>query len=227
MAEAVSADKVDVFLYEAASDTLVAMGTSATEMGRHQHQLGLNRQPLANDGPSARVFLTGESYLTGQADRDPDQLRGIVEGLGVRSQMDVPLDVNGERRGVLSAASRHPDFFAERDLRFLRAVAGWIAVIAHRAELFEQVAAEAERRGRRQVVEELARLTPREREVAILIAEGLTNAEIAQRLTLVEGTVANHVEHVLRKLRLRSRTQVAVWAVEHGLYRLSDEGSQE
>lgn len=145
----------------------------------------------------------------------------------MRSQVDVPLDVNGERRGVLSVASAARDAFTERDLRFLRAVAGWIAVVTHRAELFEQVATEAERRGRRQVVEELARLTPREREVAVLVAEGLTNAEIAQRLTLVEGTVANHVEHALRKLRLRSRTQVAVWAVEHGLYRLPDEGSEE
>ena len=62
-------------------------------------------------------------------------------------------------------------------------------------------------------------LSPRQREVVALIAEGLSNAEIARRLTVVEGTVANHVEHILRKLTLRSRTQVAVWAVEHGLYR--------
>jgi len=220
VAAALAADKVDVFLYEAASDSLVAMGTSATELGQRQHELGLNRLPVANGGPTVRVFLTGEPYQSSRTDRDPDQLRGVVDGLGVRSQMDVPLDVDGRRRGVLSAESRQPDFFTQRDLRFLAAVAGWIGVVTHRAELSEQVAAEAERRGRRQVVDELARLTPREREVVVLIAEGLTNAEIALRLTVVEGTVANHVEHILRKLKLRSRTQVAVWAVEHGLYRL-------
>src|SRR5215218_4427578 len=68
--EVLRADKVDVFLYEAASDTLVAMGTSRTPMGCRQHELGLNRQPLSNGGPAARVFRTGEPYLTGRADQD-------------------------------------------------------------------------------------------------------------------------------------------------------------
>lgn len=62
-------------------------------------------------------------------------------------------------------------------------------------------------------------ITQREEEVAVLIAAGLTNAEIGRRLVVTPGTVANHVEHIRRKLRLRSRTQVAVWAVERGLYR--------
>jgi DNA-binding NarL/FixJ family response regulator len=62
-----------------------------------------------------------------------------------------------------------------------------------------------------------AMLTPRQREVAALIAEGLKNAEIAERLVITPGTAANYVEQILRRLRLRSRSQVAVWAVEHGL----------
>ena len=60
-------------------------------------------------------------------------------------------------------------------------------------------------------------LTPREREVAALIAEGLSNAEIAQRLGLSPGTVGNHLGHILRALGARNRVQVAVWAVEQGL----------
>jgi DNA-binding NarL/FixJ family response regulator len=97
-------------------------------------------------------------------------------------------------------------------------------LLAHRAELFEQVTSDAVQRGRRLAAEELARLTAREREIAVLIADGLTNAEIAERLVLVPGTVANHVEHILRKLDLKGRTQIAVWAVEHGLYRLELDG---
>jgi DNA-binding NarL/FixJ family response regulator len=54
-------------------------------------------------------------------------------------------------------------------------------------------------------------LTPREREVAALVARGLTNEEIASALVLEHGTVANHVRHVLLKLALRSRTQLGVW----------------
>ena len=89
--------------------------------------------------------------------------------------------------------------------------------MAHRAELFEERTREAVRRGRREAAEELARLTPRQREIAPLLAEGLSN-EIAERLSLVPGTVANHVEAILDRLRLNNRTQIAVWAVEPGLY---------
>ena len=62
-------------------------------------------------------------------------------------------------------------------------------------------------------------LTPREREVTALVAEGLSNAEIAERLVLSPGTVSNHLGHIMRALRLRNRVQVAVWAVEQGLRR--------
>ena len=56
-------------------------------------------------------------------------------------------------------------------------------------------------------------LTRREREVTALVSRGLTNREIARQLTVTEGTVGTHVEHILAKLGLRSRTQVATWAV--------------
>jgi DNA-binding NarL/FixJ family response regulator len=53
-------------------------------------------------------------------------------------------------------------------------------------------------------------LTRREREVASLVAEGLTNREIAARLVLSVRTVAAHIDRVLGKLGLHSRTQLAV-----------------
>jgi DNA-binding CsgD family transcriptional regulator len=143
----------------------------------------------------------------------------MIEGLGARSEINVPFDVQGERRGVLSAISVQPEFFTEADLPFLQAVAHWVGMVTHRAELFERATREATRRGRRDAAEELARLTRRQQEVAICIAEGLSNAGIAERLILTEGTVANHIEHMLRRLGLSSRTQIAVWAVERGLYR--------
>ncbi len=60
-------------------------------------------------------------------------------------------------------------------------------------------------------------LSPREREVAILIGRGRTNREIAEALVISERTAETHVTHVLGKLGFRSRAQVAVWAMEHGL----------
>jgi DNA-binding CsgD family transcriptional regulator/tetratricopeptide (TPR) repeat protein len=57
-------------------------------------------------------------------------------------------------------------------------------------------------------------LTRREREVAALIARGLTNRQIAEVLFIAERTVDTHVEHILAKLGLGSRAQVAAWVVE-------------
>ena len=57
-------------------------------------------------------------------------------------------------------------------------------------------------------------LTRRELEIVQFVAQGLTNMEIAQRLVLETGTVANHVQHIMRKLDVRTRVRVATWAVE-------------
>jgi GAF domain-containing protein len=223
IAETFGADKVDIFVYQPDADTLVALGTSLTPMGQRQRALGLDRLPLSNGGRSAWSFQTGEPYLTGHADEDPAELRGVVERLGVRSIMNCPIEIDGERRGILQVDSASPEHFTARDLDAVGAVAGWIGLIMHRAELVERLTSDAERRGRRQAGDEVARITRRQQEIATLLAEGLSNAAIAERLVLSEGTVANHIEHILRRLGLQSRTQVAVWAVERGLYRSDHE----
>jgi two-component system, NarL family, nitrate/nitrite response regulator NarL len=61
------------------------------------------------------------------------------------------------------------------------------------------------------------KLTPRESEIIIMLAQGESNKSIARTLDLAESTVKIHVQGILRKLNISSRVQAAVYAVEHGL----------
>jgi non-specific serine/threonine protein kinase len=62
-------------------------------------------------------------------------------------------------------------------------------------------------------------LTPRERQVAVLIAQGLTNRQIASELIVAESTAERHVANIMNKLGVNARSQVAAWAVEYRLAR--------
>ena len=153
--ELTGADKVDIFLLEPPTSTLVAVGTSDTPLGRKQKALGLDRLPLANGGRTVEVFQTGRTWHHAREDEDPGELTGVKQGLGVRSHVGVLIEVNGERRGVLDVQSTQPGFFTEDDVRFLQMVARWVGAVSHRVELTEAVRKVALEQGRRTAAEEL------------------------------------------------------------------------
>jgi DNA-binding NarL/FixJ family response regulator len=62
----------------------------------------------------------------------------------------------------------------------------------------------------------MGRLTPREREIALLVRTGLSNKQIAQQLTVSEGTIKVHLHNVFDKLAVRNRTMLALLALHGG-----------
>jgi len=155
VAEATGADKIDAFLYDAARDSLVAVGTSNQPLSALQRQLGLDVLQISNGGRVVHVYKTGETFMTGRLDQDEAELPGIKQALKIKSKLGVPLDIGGKRRGMMMIASLRPDFFTAEDARFAESVAHWAGIVAHRAELAEQIGRNAVAQARREAAEEL------------------------------------------------------------------------
>jgi DNA-binding NarL/FixJ family response regulator len=109
------------------------------------------------------------------------------------------------------------DVTAERLIEAVRIIAAGDALLA--PGVTRRLIGEFAQRpaARPQPVPALGELTPRETEVLGLVAEGLSNPEIAVRLVVTEETVKTHVSRILSKLGLRDRTQAVVAAYESGL----------
>lgn len=82
--------------------------------------------------------------------------------------------------------------------------------------IFSQIASEAVAKGRSDVLESV-RMTKREREVIDLIAEGLSNREISERLQIATDTVKSHVRNIMEKLMLHTRLQISAYAHRDGM----------
>ncbi|MFI5806325.1 response regulator [Streptomyces sp. NPDC051561] len=114
------------------------------------------------------------------------------------------------------------DASAEELAQAVRVVAGGDALLA--PNITKRLIAEFSRVSatpKAPVKDRIDELTERETEVLSLVAQGLSNAEIAGELVVAEQTVKTHVSRVLQKLSLRDRTQAAVFAYETGLVRPS------
>jgi len=155
IADVLRADKVDAFLYQPSKDTLVALGSSTQPLSALQKKLGLDVLPVSNGGHVVSVFQTGQTFVSGRLDEDPDELKGVTQGLRVRSEIGVPLDVAGNRRGMILIASLQPDFFSAEDARFAESIVRWVGVVTHNTELTQEIARNAVAQGRRAVAEEL------------------------------------------------------------------------
>lgn len=149
VAEVLEADKVEAFLHDATTDALVALASDGTPLERRQPSMGMDQLLLVDGGPLVEVFLTGIPYFTGHAEQDSEDL------VGIKSEIATIFEVETQHRGVLVATSSMPRFFSEQDLHFLQAVARWVGIVVHRAELDRRMRQEAIEQGRRLAAEEL------------------------------------------------------------------------
>lgn len=156
---------------------------------------------------------------------------GLQDGSALRLAAGIPVEAPGARVIVMDLLPVNEELvefvnagvagFILKDATFdefvatIRRVAEGARVLppVMTATLFSQIASVAVRRGRAEALEAL-RLTPREREVIALIVEGLGNKAIAHRLGVATDTVKSHIRNIMDKLALRSRLQIAAYALD-------------
>ena len=188
---------------------------------------------LLNHLPDLRVVAGSESDDTAALASLAPQVvlldLGLRNGDSLRVAEKVLKDLPGSKVIVMDLLPVHEDIvefvnagvsgFIMKDAtlddlaRTIRSVAEGVNVLppAMTGTLFSQIARDAVTRGRPEVLESV-RMTPRERQVINLIAEGLGNKEIAGRLHIATHTVKSHVRNVMEKLMLHTRLQIAAYA---------------
>ncbi|RKN10080.1 response regulator [Streptomyces radicis] len=195
-----------------ASDDGVEVVAEAAD-GREAVELARAHRP---DVALLDIRMPGTDGLTAL-----DEIRAVVPDTAVIMLTTFGQDeyiaraLDGGAAGFLLKASDPRELLAG-----VHAVAGGAACLSPRVarRVISELRAGAGVRGRR-AMELTAALSDRERAVLAMMGEGLSNAEIARRLYLVEGTVKSYVSTVLSRLHVRNRVQAAIIAYEAGLVR--------
>jgi len=191
---------------------------------------------MLNELPDVRVVLASTSLETKKLKETNPRVVLLDVGLQDRSSLRLAEAVQKEmadsRVIVMDLLPVHEEIaefvnagvagFILKDATFedfvgtIRSVADGARVLpaTMTGTLFSQIAMVAVKRGREAALESV-RMTHREREVIALIAVGLSNKEIAQRLSIATDTVKSHVRNVMEKLALHSRLQIAAYAHSH------------
>jgi DNA-binding NarL/FixJ family response regulator len=188
---------------------------------------------MLNELPDVKVVLAATSLETSMLKTANPRVVLLDVGLQDRNSLRVAETVQKEmadsRVIVMDLLPVHEEIaefvnagvagFILKDATFedfvgtIRSVADGVRVLPPRmtGTLFSQIVHAAVRQGTKAALEAVS-MTQREREVIALIAAGMSNKEIAQRLSIATDTVKSHVRNVMDKLALRSRLQIAAYA---------------
>ncbi|EFB9504403.1 two-component system response regulator NarL [Escherichia coli] len=129
----------------------------------------------------------------------------------------VVFSVSNHEEDVVTALKRGADGYLlpEDLLKALHQAAAGEMVLS---EALTPVLAASLRANRATTERDVNQLTPRERDILKLIAQGLPNKMIARRLDITESTVKVHVKHMLKKMKLKSRVEAAVWVHQERIF---------
>ncbi|HGM5489854.1 TPA: two-component system response regulator NarL [Serratia fonticola] len=128
----------------------------------------------------------------------------------------VVFSVSNHEDDVVNALKRGADGYLLKDMEpeeLLKALHQAAAGQMVLSEALTPVLAASLRENRPAAERDIQQLTPRERDILKLIAQGLPNKMIARKLTITESTVKVHVKHLLKKMKLKSRVEAAVWVL--------------
>ena len=129
----------------------------------------------------------------------------------------VVFSVSNHEEDVVTALKRGADGYLLKDMEpkaLHQAAAGEMVL----SEALTPVLAASLRANRATTERDVNQLTPRERDILKLIAQGLPNKMIARRLDITESTVKVHVKHMLKKMKLKSRVEAAVWVHQERIF---------
>lgn len=133
----------------------------------------------------------------------------------------VVFSVSNHEDDVVTALKRGADGYLLKDMEpedllaaLHQAAAGKMVL----SETLTPILAASLRENRPSAERDIQLLTPRERDILKLIAQGLPNKMIARKLTITESTVKVHVKHLLKKMKLKSRVEAAVWVLQSNVF---------
>lgn len=133
----------------------------------------------------------------------------------------VVFSVSNHEEDVVTALKRGADGYLLKDMEpedLLKALQQAAAGEMVLSEALTPVLAASLRANRATSDRDISQLTPRERDILKLIAQGLPNKMIARRLDITESTVKVHVKHMLKKMKLKSRVEAAVWVHQERIF---------
>ena len=204
-------------------ETIVNLGLAALGQGDHMRARNSLLEALAvaqKEGRKATIINVLEGMADLAAARETDSLAGRLWGAAEAGRESTGIALPPGERAL------HEPYLTSAYFRM--GETAWKEAVAegHAMSLDEAAAYALDKEGDRTATPEgkpsaydepTGNLSRRELEVVALVARSLTNRQISAELSISERTAGNHVAKILRKLGLRSRTQIATWATEQGL----------